>query len=157
MKGFLIGFFAFLFVSPYTISGDSMEPTFSHENLIMFESLTYILEEPVRSDIVVFYGTDEYQKIFVKRIIGMPGESVVIRESRIYIDDELLDEPYLVKSYEDSGRFNFREFDGVTYEVPEGKYFMLGDNRKNSFDSRTWNDPFVPRENLVGKYYYKLY
>jgi signal peptidase I len=156
MKGFLIGFFAFLFMSPYTINGDSMEPTFSHEDLIMFESLTYNLEEPVRFDVAVFYGTDEYQKIFVKRIIGMPGEEVVIKEGKVYIDGDLLEEPYIVKRVENS-EFNFREFDGVTYSVPEGKYFMLGDNRKSSFDSRIWNDPFVPRENLVGKYYYELY
>ncbi|MFC1600105.1 signal peptidase I [Patescibacteria group bacterium] len=155
MKGFLIGFFAFMFASPYAINGDSMEPTFSHEDLVMFESLTYTLEEPVRGDVVVFYGTDEYQKIFVKRIVGMPGESVVIREGDVFIDGEELDESYANKGSDD--KFNFREFDGVTYEVPDGKFFMLGDNRKNSFDSRTWNDPFVPRENLVGKYYYALY
>lgn len=155
MKEFLIGFFGFLFMSPYAISGDSMEPMMSHEDMVMFESLTYVLEEPIRGDVVVFYGTDEYEKIFVKRIIGMPGESVVIREGDVYIDGDLLEEPYAMKG--DNGEFSFREHDGVTYNVPEGKYFMLGDNRKNSFDSRTWNDPFVPRENLVGKYYYKLY
>jgi len=156
MKEFLLGFFAFMFASPYAISGDSMEPTFSHDDLIMFESLTYTLEEPMRGDIVVFYGTDEFYKIIVKRIVGMPGESVVMREGDVYINGELLEEPYANKG-SNGGRFNFREFDGVTYEVPEGKYFMLGDNRKNSYDSRTWNDPFVPRENLVGKYYYELY
>lgn len=143
-------------MSPFNISGDSMEPTFSHEDVIMFESLTYQLEEPIRGDVVVFYGTDEYEKIFVKRIIGMSGESVVLRDGVTYIDGEQLDEPYLSKKPFES-RFNFREFDGVTYEVPNGKFFMLGDNRENSFDSRVWNDPFVPRENLVGKYYYGIY
>lgn len=143
-------------MSPFNISGDSMEPTFSHEDIVMFESLTYQLEEPVRGDIVVFYGTDEYEKIFVKRIIGMPGETVVLKENEVLIDGKSLSEPYLSSRYEEI-KFNFREFDGVTYEVPLGKYFMLGDNRGNSFDSRVWNDPFVPRENLVGKYYYELY
>lgn len=155
MKEFLIGFFSFLFMSPYAINGDSMEPTFSDEDLVMFESLTYALEEPMRGDVVVFYGTDEYEKIFVKRIIGMPGESIMIKEGDVYVDGDLLEEPYAKKGY--NGEFNFREHDGVTYNVPLGKYFMLGDNRKNSFDSRTWNDPFVPRENLVGKYYYRIY
>ena len=156
MKEFLIGFFGFLFMSPFNISGDFMEPTFSHEDVVMFESLTYSLEEPLRFDVVVFYGTDEYEKIFVKRIIGMPGETVVIRENEVFIDGEPLNESYLSPKYEEM-KFNFREFDGVTYEVPHGKFFMLGDNRGNSFDSRVWNDPFVPRKNLVGKYYYGIY
>lgn len=143
-------------MSPFNISGDSMEPTLSHEDMVMFESLSYQLEEPIRGDVVVFYGTDEYEKIFVKRIIGMSGETVVLKEGVVFIDGESLDEPYLSKKHT-GGRFNFREFDGVTYEVPYGKYFVLGDNRENSFDSRVWNDPFVPRENLVGKYYYGIY
>lgn len=156
MKGFLIGVFGFLFMSPFNIQGDSMEPTFSHDDYIMFETLTYIIEEPMRGDVVVFHGTDEPKKVFVKRIVGMPGEALVLKEGKVYIDEELLEEPYLGIYSEDDSEFNFREHDGVNYEVPQDKYFMLGDNRKNSFDSRTWSNPFVPLEDVFGKYYFKI-
>lgn len=156
MKEFLIGVFGVLFMSPFNIQGDSMEPTFSHDDYIMFETLTYIVEEPVRGDIVVFYGTDEPNKVFVKRIVGMSGESLILKEGKVYIDEELLEEPYKGIYSDDDSKFNFREHDGVSYEVPQGKYLMLGDNRKNSFDSRTWSDPFVPRQNIFGKYYFDI-
>lgn len=156
MKGFLVGVFAVFFMSPFNISGNSMEPTFSNGDTIMFEGLTYAVEAPMRGDVVVFYGTDEPDKIFVKRIIGLPGEEVVIRERRVYINGELLEEPYLGQ-LSDPANLKMREYDGITYEVPEGKYFMLGDNRQNSFDSRTWNDPFVPLDNIIAKYYFDIY
>ncbi len=156
MKQFLIGVFAVFFMSPFSIRGDSMEPAFSSGDTIMFESLTYTMDEPERGDIVVFYGTDDPEKVFVKRIIGMPGEEIQIKERIIYIDGEKLAEPYLgeFRKLEDMSK---REYDAITYKVPAEKYFLLGDNREKSFDSRTWNDPFVPRDNIFGKYYFDVY
>lgn len=156
MKEFLLGVFGIFFMSTFNIQGDSMAPTFFHDDYIVFESASYLFEEPARGDIVVFYGTDEPDKIFVKRIIGMPGETVTMRESKVYINDKELTELYLT---ERSGEPNLslREIDGINYTVPDGKYFMLGDNRNESYDSRIWHDPFVPQENIVGKYYFELY
>lgn len=158
MKAFLIGAFGFLFMSPFNISGASMEPLLHNGDMAMFESLSYMLEEPMRGDVVVFYGTDEPDKIFVKRIIGMPGETILIREEKVFIVDDNGNEKQITEDYlRNSGReYSLRQIDGTTYKVPEGKYFVLGDNRNNSFDSRTWHDPFVPKENLVGKYYFEL-
>ena len=159
MKEFIIGLFGIWFMTPFNIAGDSMEPTFSHDDTIMFESLTYLLEEPVRYDVVVFYGADEPDKIFVKRIIGMPGETILIREDKVYILEEDGDEVELEESYRNSydQTLSLRQVDGTTYEVPEGKYFMLGDNRDHSFDSRTWHDPFIPKNSIVGRYYFELF
>jgi len=159
MTEFLVATFGFLFMSPFNISGDSMEPLMSHEDTIMFESLSYSLEEPARGDIVVFYGTDEPDKIFVKRIIGMPGETILIREEKVFVVDEDGNEEQLEEDYikESDIEYSLRQIDGTRYQVPEGKYFMLGDNRNNSFDSRTWHDPFIPKESLVGKYYFELF
>ncbi len=159
MTEFIVSVFGFLFMSPFNISGDSMEPILSHDDTVMFETLTYMLEDPLRGDVVVFYGTDEPDKIFVKRIIGMPGETVLLREGKVFIVDENDDEKLLEENYlRKSGReYSLRQIDGTRYEIPEGKYFVLGDNRDNSFDSRTWHDPFVPKENLVGKYYFELF
>lgn len=159
MKTFLVGALGFLFMSPFNIAGDSMEPLLVHEDTAMFESLTYMLEEPQRGDVVVFYGTDEPDKIFVKRIIGLPGEILWLREEKVFIMDDKGNEKQLDEWYlpYDEQEYSLRQLDGTRYEIPEGKYFVLGDNRKSSFDSRTWHDPFVPKENLVGKYYYKLF
>lgn len=159
MKAFLIGTLGFLFMSPFNIAGDSMEPIFSQNDTVMFESLTYILEEPQRGDVVVFYGTDEPDKIFVKRIIGLPGETIWLQEEKVFIVDSEGNKLQLEESYlnDNTQEYSLRQLDGTRYEVPQGKYFVLGDNRKNSFDSRAWHDPFVPKENLVGKYYYTLF
>lgn len=159
MKSFLIGTLGFLFMSPFNIAGDSMEPLLAHNDTAMFESLTYMLEEPQRGDVVVFYGTDEPDKIFVKRIVGLPGETLWLREEKVFIIDSEGNEMQLEESYvnNDSHEYSLRQIDGTRYEVPQGKYFVLGDNRRSSFDSRTWHDPFVPEENLVGKYYYTLF
>lgn len=158
MKTFFTLLFGIWLVMPFTISGDSMEPIFSHGDTIMFESFTYMMEEPQRGDIIVFKGTDEADKFFVKRIIGMPGEVILLREDNVYqIDDEgneiNIEEPYISKNSE---IYSLRQIDGTRYEVPEGFYFVLGDNRDFSFDSRTWRNPFVDKKNIVGKYYFKV-
>lgn len=159
MKSFLLTVFGIFFMSPFNISGDSMEPLFSHEDVIMIETVTYLFEEPQRFDIVIFYGTDEPDKFFVKRIIGMPGETVLLREDKIYLVDNEGNENELIEPYRTYGPTvdSLRQIDGVSYVVPEEKYFVLGDNRDNSFDSRTWKNPFVSKESIVGKYYYTLF
>ncbi|MCD6109619.1 signal peptidase I [bacterium] len=159
MKSLLVGMLGVLFMSPFNISGESMEPLLNNSDIIMFESFAYMVDSPKRKDVVVFYGTDEPDKIFVKRIIGLPGETVLLKEGKVFIIDKdgnkhQLKEDYLTKSNKE---YSLRQIDGTSYKVPEGKYFMLGDNRNNSFDSRTWHDPFIPKENLVGKYYFGLF
>lgn len=153
---YILVFFSFL--EPFNISGDSMEPTFSHGDTIVIDPSAYSASEPTRGDVVVFYGTDEPDLFFVKRIIGLPGETLLLQKGFIYLveDDEefRLEEPYLEYNYRS---YTMRELDGTQYEVPEDKYFVLGDNRRSSFDSRTWTDPFVPRESIVGKFEDTLY
>jgi signal peptidase I len=159
MKSFLASIIVVFYMSPFNISGDSMEPFLSDGDVIMTESLTYADNEPARGDIVVFYGTDEPDKFFVKRIIGLPGETIKISEDNVYVIDEdgdqtKIEEPYLSKS---AKAYSLRQIDGTSYEIPEGSYFVLGDNRDSSFDSRTWKNPFVPKNNIVGKYYFVLF
>jgi len=146
-------------MSPFNISGDSMYPTFEDGQTIMTESLTYTGEDPARGDVIVFYGTDEPDKFFIKRIIGLPGETIKISEDNVYIiDDEgnetKIDEPYLNKK---TKVYSLRQIDGTEYQVPEDSYFVLGDNRDSSYDSRTWKNPFVPKNSIVGKYYFVLF
>lgn len=155
MKAFFIYLMiAFSVFEPFNIAGDSMEPTLSHGDVVVIDKNAYDDKEPLRGDVVIFYGTDEENKYFVKRIIGLPGETIKVKEGDLYLIQGTREieiyEPYLP---EGRRQYTLREIDGTSYQIPEGKYFVLGDNRDNSYDSRTWKSPFIPEENIVGKYY----
>ena len=127
-------------------------PTGSMENVIMPDDnilgyrLAYLLEEPQRGDIIFFPFPDDESQKFVKRIIGLPNEKVTIIDGKIYINDSEvpLDEPYLKETWvKGTGPYEF--------EIPEGCYLCLGDNRNRSADAREWNNPYVTREKIMGK------
>jgi len=127
-------------------------PTGSMENTIMPDDnlfgyrLAYLNKEPARGDIIFFYFPDDETQKFVKRIIGLPGETVNIIDGKIYINGakEPLEEPYLKEEWiERTGPFEF--------QVPEGCYFVMGDNRNSSEDSRVWANPYVAKEKIIGK------
>ena len=127
-------------------------PTGSMENEIMPGDnvfgyrLAYRNEEPERGDVIFFYFPDDETQKYVKRIIGLPGETVTITDGKVYIDDatEPLDEPYLKEEWTvKTGPYVF--------EVPEGCYFCMGDNRNRSADAREWNNPYVAKEKIIGK------
>jgi len=135
-------------------------PSQSMENLIMTndrifaDRMAYWNAEPQRGDIAVFYAPDEKAngeiKHFVKRIIGLPGETVAFKDGYVYVDNVRLDEPYLEPDTSTrSGKHD-------SFQVPEGYYFMLGDNRNNSSDSREWDNSFVPFEDIQGKVFIKF-
>ncbi len=127
-------------------------PTGSMENTIMpgdnlfGNRLAYLMSEPERGDIIFFYFPDDESQKYVKRIIGLPGETVSILNGKIYIDnsDVPLDEPYLKEEWTvKTGPYVFH--------VPDGCYFVLGDNRNNSADARVWFNPYVAKEKIIGK------
>lgn len=120
----------------------SMETTIMVGDRVIGNRLAYNNEDPVRGDIVIFKFPDDESQLFIKRIIGMPGDTLQIVDGVVYINGEQLDEPYLTTT-------PLGSFGPIT--VPEGAYFMLGDNRNNSADSRYWNQPFVYRNKILGK------
>lgn len=133
------------------IPSKSMSPTLKVGDFAVFNRLAYIAKSPQRGDIIVFRHDKE---LLVKRVIGMPGDSIELKEGRIYINGSLLDEPYLLKGvytlpYEDGNNLS-------TYTVPDDYIFVLGDNRSDSVDSRYWTDvngnaaPYVNLENVLG-------
>lgn len=128
----------------------SMIPIVQPGDRLIINRLSYLFEDPKRGDIVMFAYPDNEKKNYLKRIIGLPGEKLEIREGLIYINDREtpLSENYL--NDEPNGDFG-------PYNVPEGCYFMLGDNRDNSLDAREWKNKYVKKEKIVGKAWLKYY
>lgn len=132
------------------IPSGSMETTIMTGDRIIGLRTSYWFSEPERGDIVIFKYPDDESKLFIKRVIGLPGDKVEIVEGKVYINDstEPLAEPYL--TVEPKGSFG-------PYEVPEGSYFMLGDNRNVSKDSRYWDNTFVKEEKIIAKAFFRYY
>ncbi|MCR4657645.1 MAG: signal peptidase I [Lachnospiraceae bacterium] len=132
------------------IPSASMETTIMTGDRIFGNRLAYINSDPQRGDIVIFRFPDDEKQLFIKRVIGLPGETLFIQDGKVYINgsETPLDEPYV--NGEPLG-----DYGPVT--VPEGAYFMLGDNRNNSADSRYWNNPFVYRDKILGKAFFRYY
>ena len=128
----------------------SMIPVVQPNDRLIVNRLAYLFEEPKRGDIVMFAFPDDEKDNYLKRIIGLPGEKVEIKNGLVYINDseKPLDEPYI----NDPPNGNYGP-----YNVPEGCYFMLGDNRDESKDARFWNNTYVKREKIVGKAWLKYY
>lgn len=116
-----------------------MEPNLHNGQYIIINKLIYQLKEPERGDIIVFQYPNDPSRDFIKRVIGIPGDTVRIEHGRIFINNTLLDEPYISQLGTYSGSWNLNT----------DEFFVLGDNRNNSSDSHTWG--FLPRENLIGR------
>lgn len=121
------------------VDGQSMEPTLSSGQLVVVNKLAYRLGEPATGDIVVFYFPRDPDQEYIKRLIGLPGDQVVIENGTVYVNGQPLDEPYLAIHPSYTG----------TWIVPSGQVFVLGDNRNNSSDSHRWGT--VPLDYIVGK------
>jgi len=128
------------FMEVFLVQGQSMQPTLmNRERLIVYKVPLYY-REPQRGEIFVFRATN--RRDFIKRVIGLPGDEVLVSTSGTYVNGQRLNEPYVLDAVLES-------FGPVT--VPEGKVFMLGDNRNNSMDSRHPSVGFVPLDRLKGK------
>lgn len=142
-----------LFIAqPFIVSGASMADTFHTGEYLIVDQLTYHLEAPARGDVVIFRYPKDPSKFFIKRVIGLPGETVTIEDSTVTITNEtnpnglVLDEPY-IKSMRTTGR---------TEEVlGEREYFVMGDNRDESSDSRAWG--VLQEERIIGRAYVRLF
>ncbi|MBQ8942442.1 MAG: signal peptidase I [Firmicutes bacterium] len=122
----------------------SMETTVMTGDRLIANRLSYKLSKPERYDIVVFKFPDDESKLYIKRIIGLPGDTVNIRNGHVYINDstEPLREDFLHEPM---------RTEDATFVVPEGHYFMMGDNRNHSSDSRFWENKFVAEDKILGK------
>lgn len=127
------------------VDGRSMEPTFLDGQRLVISRLNYIMGEPQRGDIAVFNSPRPLradEPPLIKRVIGVPGDVVEIRDRQVYVNDELLDEPYVTEPCRASCRDD-------RWELGDGEYFMMGDNRNHSRDSRVFGA--VRRSQIIGE------
>ncbi|MCA9960058.1 MAG: signal peptidase I [Anaerolineales bacterium] len=138
----LLTFFIFWIVNSlvgrYRIDGSSMNPTLYDGQYLIINNISYLLDEPQHGDVIVFHHPQNELNL-IKRVIGLPGDHVEIEDRHVSVNGVALDEPYIQAS---------PIYNGV-WDVPEGQYFVLGDNRNNSSDSHSWN--YLPEENILGK------
>lgn len=136
---------------PFIVKGESMHPTFEDGEYLIVDEITYYRKEPERGDVIIFKYPKDPSKYYIKRIIGLPGETVSISQGVITITSrenpigKTLDEPYIKNI----------AYDNATASLGEGEYFVMGDNRTNSSDSRSWG--VLPREDIVGRALVRLF
>lgn len=123
----------------FRVRGSSMEPTLFDGQYLLVGRVTYWIQEPRRGDIVVFRPPNSAGEDYVKRIVGIPGDRVEARSGQLWVNGDLLDEPYVTGSWYYTG----------FWTVDDGEYFLLGDNRANSSDSHNWGT--LPAENIIGE------
>ena len=121
------------------VDGSSMVPTLRDGQFVMVNRLAYKLGEPSHGDVVVFHYPRDPEQEYIKRIIGLPGDTIEMMGGHVYVNDQLIDEPYIAADARNTGEWN----------VPGDHVFVLGDNRNNSQDSRNFG--YVSMESLIGK------
>lgn len=140
-------------MQPHQVKGNSMFPTYHDGEYLMTDKVTYRFRAPQRGDVVVFRTPMNEDYDFIKRVIAVPGDQIMVEGGSVYINGNKLDEKYLPDGYTTrAGRF-LRE--GVVVEVSDNSYLCLGDNRGHSSDSREWGP--VPAENIIGRVFFRYW
>lgn len=140
-----------LFIAqPFIVSGTSMVPTFDDGEYLIVDEISYRFNDPARGDVIIFRFPVDPTKFFIKRIIGLPGETVAIQGSRILVTNDehpegiILDEPYI----------SHRSNNSMAVTLGDGEYFVMGDNRSGSSDSRAWGP--LDEKYIVGRAFLRL-
>lgn len=134
----------YFLVQPFIVKGASMEPNFHDREYLIINEISYRFGDPVRGEVVILKDPLNPQVYFIKRVIGLPGEKVEIKNGRVYINDQELAESYI----ED---FGLENFDAIT--LGDKEYYVMGDNRTNSFDSRRFGP--VSDDAIIGKAWFR--
>ncbi len=159
IAGLLVFVIRWFLVSPFIVDGPSMQPNFKDRERIIVNKIIYDIREPKRGEVIVFHVPEE-QRDFIKRVIGVPGDTVRVEGDSVYINGEPIEETYLKESYEskhaegleyNEHKFN-SDFPNESFpdgKVPEDMLFVMGDNRSNSEDSRMIG--YIPIDRVVGR------
>ncbi|MBN1296244.1 signal peptidase I [bacterium] len=151
----LLYFFSGYVLTSYRIEGNSMNPLLSQGERVLSDRLVYKSEPVKRGDVVVFRSPSEPRKELIKRVIGLPGEILEIRSGTIYINREPFDEPHVPDAYRTT-----EDLESIT--IPLGHYFVAGDHRNVSSDSRVWavttgEWPFIPERYIKGRIVFRIW
>lgn len=142
----VFGIRAVLF-QPFLVSGASMEPNVSQSNYLIIDELTYRFRAPMRGEVVVFRYPGDKSTFYIKRIIGLPNERIDIEQRTVSIDGKPIDESAYLKGISTSGT--------VHTKLDSDQYFVMGDNRSNSYDSRAWGP--LGKEYIIGRALLRLF
>ena len=144
----------FLFVAqPHKVSGNSMVPTLHNGDYILTEKLTYRFREPEREDIIIFKNPQNESQDFVKRILGIPGDRIKITDSSVYINSLRIKEGYLPNGLQTKDGDYLTQ--NTEVKIGEDQYFVMGDNRSHSLDSRDWGP--VSFDKIIGKAFFRYW
>ncbi len=141
----------YFLIQPFYVKGASMEPNFLDHEYLIVDQISYRFRDIQRGDVVVFRYPKDPREFFIKRVIGLPGETVIIRNNKVYIynsqntEGEAIHESYLPEEIENIGN--------VTQKIDKDEYFLMGDNRSESLDSRVFGP--VNRKNIVGRVFFR--
>ncbi len=135
----------FFVAQPFIVSGASMDPTFATGQYLIVDELSYRFDHPSRGDVIVFKYPKDPTQYFIKRVIGLPGETVKIQNGDVFVENTSgttlkLSEPYVTNKGNGAD---------MSVKLKSDEYFVMGDNRPESSDSRTWGT--LPRENIIGR------
>jgi signal peptidase I len=133
-------------VQSFVVVGSSMEPSFEDGQRLLVNKVVYRLREPQIGEVIVFHPPTGKRVDFIKRIIALPGDTIEIKEGAVYVNNQAIDEPYIKAA---------PSYAMTSEEIPEGEYFVLGDNRNNSNDSHSWGT--LPQENIIGKVWISIW
>ena len=135
-------------VQAFKIPTGSMRPTLLEGDRLLVNKFIYRFKEPGRGDIIVFRFPKDRKKDYIKRLIAKSGETVEIKNGNIYVDDQIVEDPFIIRS---NTYYNKEPYGGINkkIKVPEKSFYVLGDNSASSRDSRYWG--FVPQKNVIGK------
>lgn len=140
-------------LQPHQVRGASMDDSFHNGQYILTSKISYRLSSPKRGDVVVFVSPKNKDIDFIKRVVGLPGETVVVKQGQIFINNEALSEHY-AKTKTETFPGGFLQ-DETPVTIPQGFYFVLGDNRARSSDSREFG--FVPQSAIIGKVFFRYF
>jgi signal peptidase I len=143
-------------VQPFIVDGSSMLPNFENNEYLLVEKISYHFKEPSRGDVIVFHPPGQADENYIKRVIGLPNETVEIKDNKIYIFNSdhpsgvEISEPFIPSDFQ-----TLTEQKDTKYKVGPDEFFVLGDNREHSSDSREWG--LLPKGNIIGKSWLNIY
>lgn len=137
-------------IQPFIVEGESMEPAFQTKDYLITEKVSFRFRPPQRGEIIIFNPPDRTSENYIKRIIGLPGDQVAIKDGNIYINNEKIIEPYL----NSIDKTLVSQKEGYTTVLKDDEYFVMGDNRSHSRDSREIGS--IPKQNIVSRVWFRL-